>query len=279
MGRKKTTKEEREKYNGTLLDSGFYVIEWTGEVNKHGDGLYRVICPACGQETIKPLNSVKRSKSCGCARYSQENNKKRSEKLKNRVFSDETKKKMSESGLKFYQTEKGQELKKEKSKIMTGTHQSEETIKKRSMKMRGENHPLWKGGDKSIYYILDGLPEIGLWKKKALKARDYTCELTGKRGCKLHVHHLKGFNILIQEAHVKNNIPCKKMASEYTEEEIEILKNHIIKEHENLDNAVVLDADIHMMFHNFYGRGNNTPEQFNEFREMIDQAKGEIMNK
>ena len=38
------------------------------------------------------------------------------------------------------------------------------------------------------------------------------------------------------------------------------------KKHIHINNGIVLDRHIHDCFHNIYGKGNNTLEQFEEFK-------------
>ena len=61
------------------------------------------------------------------------------------------------------------------------------------------------------------------------------CELTGKKSSDLRVHHLDGYNWCI-EGRINPN------------------------------NAVCIDKDVHKAFHDKYGRGDNTREQWEEFK-------------
>lgn len=69
-----------------------------------------------------------------------------------------------------------------------------------------------------------------------LKRDNYTCQLSGQVGGKLVVHHLNGYH-WFKEGRVDPN------------------------------NAITLSEEVHKMFHDIYGRTNNTKEQFEDFIE------------
>ena len=71
--------------------------------------------------------------------------------------------------------------------------------------------------------------------KDTLKTRNYTCELSNKKGGNLVVHHLDCFS----------DFPNKIMLSE---------------------NVIVITEKIHLLFHKLYGYKHNTKEQFEEFK-------------
>ena len=71
--------------------------------------------------------------------------------------------------------------------------------------------------------------------KDTLKTRNYTCELSNKKGGNLVVHHLDCFS----------DFPSKIMLSE---------------------NVIVITEKIHLLFHKLYGYKHNTKEQFEEFK-------------
>ena len=71
--------------------------------------------------------------------------------------------------------------------------------------------------------------------KQVLERDDYTCQITGKRGGKLEVHHLNCF-------------------SDFKEGRTD------------LDNCITLSKEIHKLFHKIYVNRHNTKEQFEEFK-------------
>lgn len=132
----------------------------------------------------------------------------------------------------------------------------------------GENHPNWQGGITDITDWLRVLPCIYEWKDKAREEVDFICQLSNKRGGgNLPVHHLYGFNLIIKDAHSINNIEIKRAIGEYSQEELSKLVKYVEEWHKDTSNAVVLHEEVHVIFHTIYGSGDNTPEQFEEFKE------------
>ena len=73
------------------------------------------------------------------------------------------------------------------------------------------------------------------WRKKVYEKDNYTCQCCGdNKGHNLNSHHLDGYNW------------CKEKRTD-------------------INNGVTLCEDCHKEFHNIYGKGNNTKEQFDEF--------------
>ena len=131
--------------------------------------------------------------------------------------------------------------------------------------MSGEHNPLWKGGITNIVEYLRKAHEQ--WFIECKKQANYTCQLTNKTNTKLHTHHLKSFNIIVKEAHDLHNIQIKDIISDYTDKELQIIKDYVGKWHKDNSNAIVLCDEVHILFHKLYGKGNNTPEQYIEFKE------------
>lgn len=131
-------------------------------------------------------------------------------------------------------------------------------------RIMSQNNSNWKGGITPISQYLRNLNEQ--WYAECKKQANYRCQLTGKQG-RLNTHHLKAFNIIVIEAHLINNIEVKEVIGDYKEQELLTLKNHISNWHKDMNNAIVLHEDVHNLFHSLYGRGDNTLEQFEEFKQ------------
>ena len=82
------------------------------------------------------------------------------------------------------------------------------------------------------------------WRKAVFERDNYTCQLTGIRGGKLVSHHLYSWNDHKELRYV-------------------------------VDNGITICSTLHNKFHKIYGRGNNTLEQFNEFRNILTCASCE----
>lgn len=99
----------------------------------------------------------------------------------------------------------------------------------------GENNPRWNPNKTNEERIIKRqYEEYDNFLKATLIRDDYTCQITGRKGHELVIHHLNGYNW------DKEN-------------------------RTNIDNAITLSKEIHIEFHKKYGYGNNTKEQFIDF--------------
>ena len=100
-----------------------------------------------------------------------------------------------------------------------------------------ENHPNWNPNltdeEREKGRHIEGYDDF---IKQVLERDDYTCQITGKRGGKLEVHHLNCF-------------------SDFKEGRTD------------MNNGITLSKEIHKLFHKIYGNRHNTKEQFEEFKQ------------
>lgn len=118
-----------------------------------------------------------------------------------------------------------------------------------------------KGYDTIAEYIRKKLIP---WKNKVKEEHNYTCQVTGCRS-NIVVHHIKGFNLILDEAINEINFPIYDDAREYSEEQINELFNAFFDLQERYHSYICISEEVHKKFHNIYGYGDNTEEQWNEF--------------
>jgi predicted nucleic acid-binding Zn ribbon protein len=102
------------------------------------------------------------------------------------------------------------------------------------------------------------------WRKKSMKECNYKCIITGDKFDV--IHHLYSFNNILKEAFIQLKMPIKKKINEYSQEELQQIINVCVDLHEKYPLGVCLRKDVHILFHSIYGKHNNTPEQFEEFK-------------
>jgi ribosomal protein S27E len=127
----------------------------------------------------------------------------------------------------------------------------------------GENSPHWKGGHSELKeYIRNKLVD---WKKQSMKSSNYKCIITGDEFN--HIHHLVSFNKIFAEVMDNYAFNTYKTVIEYTPSELKCIVDKIIEQHSKYPYGVCLRDDVHNLFHIVYGYGDNTPEQFEEFKQ------------
>jgi len=137
---------------------------------------------------------------------------------------------------------------------------------------RGSGSHLWKGGISKLHiYLRDFLKD---WKINSMKMCNYKCVITGDAFD--IIHHLYSYNKILKETLDEVNIPIYSTIAEYTTEELDLLKTAIYNKHCEYPLGVCLTEELHKLFHNIYGKGDNTPEQFEEFK--IRYNNGELIN-
>ena len=93
---------------------------------------------------------------------------------------------------------------------------------------------------------------------------NFICVLTGKRS-NIIIHHIRGFNLILNEAIDKIKFPIYDNVSDYNDEQLDQIFNTFYSLQETYKNYVCITESVHKQFHSIYGYGNNTEEQWNEF--------------
>ena len=130
----------------------------------------------------------------------------------------------------------------------------------RTKKLREHNEQRWQDeeyreahtGENSVHYNPNLTEEdrqdrrlqegYNNWKQEVKKQANYTCDCCNVKGVKLHSHHLESYN---------------------SNKELRL----------DFNNGVCLCEHCHKEFHKMYGYGNNTKQQYIEFKE--NKLKGD----
>lgn len=129
--------------------------------------------------------------------------------------------------------------------------------------LRGADNPRWEGGITPILFWLRN--QIDDWKKDSMEFHNYTCVITGRNFDE--IHHLYSFREIIKETLSELGWEYGKTLEECSEEELERLREAIIHNNNKYGLGVCLTKEAHKLFHDLYGYGGNTPEQFEEFKK------------
>jgi len=128
----------------------------------------------------------------------------------------------------------------------------------------------WQGGLESLISFLK--KQIKQWKLDSLEMTKYNCALCVREVKFKDVHHLYSFLNIVKDSCDELKLDKKKTVSEYSEQEIEILIEKIREIHYRYPLGIPLCRIHHKLFHNNYGYYNNTPAQFEEFRQRIQSG-------
>lgn len=106
------------------------------------------------------------------------------------------------------------------------------------------------------------------WKNKYREDCNYTCEISGKHS-NLVIHHIRGFNLLMNEVIEILNFPMYEDFALYTQNELDLLTKTFLELQEYYNQYICITEEIHKQFHSIYGYGYNTKEQWDEFIKKI----------
>ncbi len=203
-------------------------------------------CPSCNEERQVNLNQSRKNKPCSkCFHNSPE--MVQAKKNQNKVKSQETKQKMRES---HWSKHGGQSpFKGQKHSNVVKNTLSNKTIQQLSSYSDEQRHLIrvkdsctkrgipieeFNGFSAPEGTRIRQSAEGKAWTYDILSKSNFTCIKCNERGGKLHAHHLNGFNLF----------PDQRL---------------------DLNNGVCLCESCHESFHEVYGKGDNTEEQFNEW--------------
>jgi hypothetical protein len=133
-----------------------------------------------------------------------------------------------------------------------------------SEKRSGENNHRWNGGISTILQYIRY--KMIKWKRDSILNSNYKCVVTGNTFDV--IHHLYGFDQIINEAFNNLKISKREIVNEYNDDELNVLINEVIRLHDKYPPGVCLTNEVHDDFHKTYKYGKNTPEQFYEFYRM-----------
>jgi len=122
----------------------------------------------------------------------------------------------------------------------------------------------WKGGVTEMGKFFRQL--VKDWKLESAKKYNYKCVITNKRFDQ--IHHLQPMNLIIKEALSELNFQMKDTMSEYSDEELELLKDKLNEVHLRYPLGVPLKKSIHVQFHTMFSY-ESTPQDFYDFQEKI----------
>lgn len=109
------------------------------------------------------------------------------------------------------------------------------------------------------------------WREESIRACRGRCILSNKRY--EVVHHIHGFNSILNEALDELQLPHYECIYEYDFKDLQRLTKLVVNKHYEYGLGVCLTEDLHNKFHQRYGAGNNTWEQFNEFTWLYKRGK------
>lgn len=102
------------------------------------------------------------------------------------------------------------------------------------------------------------------WKNESMKTCGYRCVVTGERFD--DIHHLFSLNTIVINACKSADIDLQSFdINEASDEDRKNFIEAVKREQGKYPLGVCLSKEVHVEFHNIYGYGNNTPEQFYEF--------------
>lgn len=135
----------------------------------------------------------------------------------------------------------------------------------RGLKAKRESLGLHRVKERSCYSdIYDFLRKNNsFWKESSMRECKYKCVLTGKRFD--DIHHVRSFNLIVSEVIEVLNVDIKKSMDEFEKDELRDILDMFRAIQDTYPPGVCLQKEIHALFHNIYGYGGTTEDDWNEF--------------
>lgn len=152
---------------------------------------------------------------------------------------------------------------------------NEELAKKLNRNSKNIQQKLWAMGlirpfdPKTVCYkniVTFIRARIEVWRNHYREECNYICSVSGKQS-NIVVHHCRSFNLLLEETIEELDFEIKDNFIDYTKIELERFLEKFLEIQEYYGEYCCVDKNIHKLFHDNYGYGDNTIEQWNEFVE------------
>ena len=135
---------------------------------------------------------------------------------------------------------------------------------KQRMIILGLHKPTEIANYKNLYnYIRQ---RIVPWRNSVREKCNYTCEVTGIRS-NIIVHHIRSFNLLLEECIEIMDFPLYDDFGLYTQEQLDNFLEIFLELQEHYGEYACVAENVHKKFHSIYGCGDNTKEQWEEFKK------------
>jgi len=116
--------------------------------------------------------------------------------------------------------------------LLFGRFDRKEKMRQLSRDKRGPANPRWKGGISTLNHAIRDCEKGLAWRDAVFRRDDYTCQVTGQRGGKLHAHHI---------------VPLSKLIRKYGVKTLD--EALVIPEFWDISNGITLCRDLHKAKH------------------------------
>lgn len=134
-------------------------------------------------------------------------------------------------------------------------------------KHKGKNNNNWKGGISSLQDCFRN--KIYTWKRDSMIMCNYKCIITENKFD--IIHHIFPFFKIIDLMLQDKDVTLKNKINEYSDIELKNMEQKCLELHYQYGLGICLCLPIHKLFHKVYGNRNNTPQQFLEFIQKLEQ--------